>query len=141
MKRTFALLLLMPFSQNALAADVFRCEEPKGIAMWSMDSHKPNPDGFAGVSPVVIVEGDEMRVVWGDTKQSSTPDDHIWKATVIQNTPATISGIALDQGPDGSAAMLYTVDVKRRLLYMSTHKSSARLNASGASSFVSKCSK
>ena len=47
--------------------EVFRCGEPKGIAMWSIESHKATPDGFTGVQPVVIIEENEMTIVWGDS--------------------------------------------------------------------------
>jgi hypothetical protein len=60
---------------------------------------------------------------------------------VFNRSPDSISGVALDVGPVGSAAMLYTVDVKRGYLYLSSHKDSTLLSASGASTFVSKCHK
>jgi len=121
-------------------AEVFRCGEPKGIAMWSLENHKVAPDGFTGVQPVVIVDDKEMTIVWGDSKASGGAEK-VWKAVVFHRSPESISGVALDSGPSGSAAMLYTVDKKRGYLYLSSHKDSKALNASGVSTFVSKCSK
>lgn len=138
--RTLLLCLTLSFPSHCMA-EVFRCGEPKGIAMWSVENHKVAPDGFAGVQPVVAVEGDEMTVFWGDTKQTnSSAAEKIWKTVVFHRTEDTISGVAMDDGPSGSASMLYTIDVKRSYLYLSTHKNSVLLNASGASTFVSKCS-
>ena len=138
--RTLLLCLALSFTSHCMA-EVFRCGEPKGIAMWSLQNHKVAPDGFAGVQPVVIVEGAEMTIVWGDTKQTNPgAADKVWKAVVFLHTEDTISGVAVDDGPTGSASMLYTIDIKRGYLYLSTHKNSVRLNASGASTFVSKCS-
>ena len=91
-------------------AEVFRCGEPKGIAMRSLQNHKVAPDGFAGVQPVVIVEGAEMTIVWGDTKLINPgAADKVWKAVVFLHTEDTISGVALDDGPRGTASMLYTI--------------------------------
>jgi hypothetical protein len=131
------LLLSIPVSGMA---EVFRCGEPRGVAMWSNESHKVAPDGFTGVQPVVIVEEKEMTIVWGDSKTAGG-SEKVWKAVVIHRSAESISGAALDAGPTGSAAMLYTVDVKRGYLYLSSHKDSKLLNASGVSTFVSKCSK
>lgn len=131
------LLLSIPVSGMA---EVFRCGEPRGVAMWSNENHKVAPDGFTGVQPVVIVEEKEMTIVWGDSKTAGG-SEKVWKAVVIHRSAESISGAALDAGPTGSAAMLYTVDVKRGYLYLSSHKDSKLLNASGVSTFVSKCSK
>lgn len=131
------LLLSIPISGMA---EVFRCGEPKGAAMWSNEGHKVAPDGFTGVQPVVIVEENEMTIVWGDSKTAGG-SEKVWKAVVFHRSPESISGVALDAGPAGSATMLYTVDVKRGYLYLSSHKDSKLLNASGVSTFVSKCSK
>lgn len=131
------LLLSIPVSGMT---EVFRCGEPKGIAMWSNEGHKVASDGFTGVRPVVIVEEKEMTIVWGDSKTAGG-SEKVWKAVVFHRSPESISGIALDAGPTGSATMLYTVDVKRGYLYLSSHKDSKLLNASAVSTFVSKCSK
>jgi hypothetical protein len=132
----YLFLLLVPISGMA---EVFRCEEPKGVAMWSNEGHKIAPDGFTGVKPVIIVEEKEMRIVWGDSKTAGGAEK-AWKAIIFNRSPESISGIALDEGSTGSAAMLYTLDVKRGYLYLSSHKDSKLLDASGASTFVSKCS-
>jgi hypothetical protein len=136
--RSILCLLLLAVPMSCMA-EVFRCGEPKGVAMWSAESHKVAPDGFTGVEPVVIIEDKEMTIVWGDSKTSGGAEK-VWKAVVFHRSPESISGVALDSGPTGSAAMLYTVDVKRGYLYLSSHKDSKLLNASGVSTFVSKCS-
>ena len=136
--RSILCLLLLAIPMSSMA-EVFRCDEPKGVAMWSVEKHKVAPDGFTGVQPVVIVEDKEMTIVWGDSKNSGGAEK-VWKAVVFHRSPESISGAAIDSGPAGSAAMLYTVDIKRGYLYLSTHKDSKLLNASGGSTFVSKCS-
>ena len=113
----------------------------KGIAMWSLEDHKVAADGFTGVQPLVIIEGTEMTVVLGDIKQNPGAAEKVWKAVVFLRTEDAVSAVAVDSGPRGSASMLYTIDIKRRYLYLSTHKNSLPLNASGASTFVSKCPK
>jgi len=120
--------------------EVFRCGEPKGIVMPSTYNHKVTADGFNGVQPVVIIEDEKMTIVWGDSKTAGGAEK-VWTAVVFHRSPESISAIALDSGPQGSAAMLYTVDVKRGYLYLSSHKEIKLLNASTASTFVSKCSK
>ena len=129
------LLLLFPVSSMA---EVFRCGEPKGISMYSTEQHKPTPDGFVGVLPVVIVEDKEMRIVWGDSK-SAGGAEKVWKAIVFHRSPEAISALAMDAGEAASAVMLYTVDVKRGYLYFSSHKENPLFNGSSAQSFVSKC--
>ena len=133
----YLLLLLLPVSG---IAEVFRCGEPKGIAMWSNENHKADPDGFTGVQPVVIVDDKEMTIVWGDSKTAGG-SEKVWKAVIFHRSLESISGAVIDAGPTGSAAMLYTIDVKRGYLYLSSHKDSKLLNASSVSTFVSKCSK
>ena len=133
----YLLLLSLPLPGMA---EVFRCGEPKGVAMWSNEDHKVTPDRFTGVQPVVIVDDKEMTIVWGDAK-SAGGSDKVWKAVVFHRSPEAISGVALDTGSMGSTAMLYTVDVKRGYLYLSSHKNITLLNASEVSTFVSKCSK
>jgi hypothetical protein len=136
----YLLLLAIPVTGVTGMAKVFRCGEPEGVAMWSLEGHKVAPDGFTGVQPVVIVDDDkEMTIVWGDSKLAGGAEK-VWKAVVLHRGPSIISGVALDSGPTASAVMLYTVDVKRGYLYLSSHKDSDLLNASGVSSFVSKCS-
>lgn len=108
--------------------------------MWSSENHKVVPDGYTGVQPVVIVEDKEMTIVWGDSKTAGGAEK-VWKAVVIHRSPESVSGVALDSGPAGAAVMLYTVDLKRGYLYLSSHKDSKHLDASGVSTFVSKCSK
>ena len=46
--------------------------------MWSNEAHKPAPDGFAGVEPVVTIDRKEMTVAWGDTKLG-VGAEKIWK--------------------------------------------------------------
>ena len=133
-------LILFSIPESGMAAEVFRCGEPKGIAMWSIESHKATPDGFTGVQPVVIIEENEMTIVWGDSK-SAGGTEKVWKAVVFHRSPESISAAAVDSGSAGSATMLYTIDVKRGYLYLSSHKDNRLLNASGVSTFVSKCAK
>ena len=133
-----ALALLLPFS---VSAEVFRCGEPKGVTMWSNQGHRPAQDGFTGVEPVVIVEGNEMTVVWGDTRaKGGSGSERAWKARIVNRSPEAISAVALDVSPIGVASMLYTMDMKRGYLYMSTHKKSETVGVSTVSSYVSKCS-
>ena len=135
-------LLLMLFPASGFAAEVFRCGEPKGVTMWSMNGHRADPDKFTGVEPVVIIDGKSMTVVWGDTKaKGSKGTEKVWKAAIFHRSPDTISAAALDDSDAGSAAMLYTIDIKRGYLYLSSHKETVFFDGSGASSFVSKCSK
>lgn len=137
---TFILCLFLLSISVSSMAQVFRCGEPKGVAMFSKEGHKVVPDGFKGVSPVVIVEKNEMTVVWGDAK-SAGGTEKAWKAVVIHRSPELISAVAVDEGPAGSAIMLYTVDVKRRYLYLSSHKENNLLDSSSSTVFVSKCAK
>lgn len=131
------LLFLIPISGMA---EVYRCGEPKGVALWSNEAHKISPDGFTGVEPVVIVEEKKMTIVWGDSKTAGG-SEKVWKAAVFHHSSETVSGIALDEGPSGSASMLFTVDIKRGFLYMSSHKEHKLLNTSAVSTYVSKCTK
>lgn len=139
MKLTTTALLLGVLSP-ALQAQVFRCEEPKGISMWSSEGHKPASDGYKGVKPIAIIGEKEMTIAWGDAK-SAGGEEKFWKAVIINRTPRSISAVALDAGEVNSAAMLYTIDLRRGFLYMSAHKESEMLNASNAAVFVSKCTK
>jgi hypothetical protein len=79
-----------------------------------------------------------MTIVWGDSKTSGGRDK-VWKALVFYRSPQLISAATLDVGPSGAAAMMFTLDVQRGFLYLSSHKNSLVLGASGASTFVSKC--
>ena len=136
MRIVFAFLISV-FAGLAFGREVFRCDEPRGVSMWSTKEHKPTADGFTGVNPVVIIDGDEMTVVWGDA-QSAGGTEKAWKAVVFHRSPEVVSAVASVVGPNGSAAMLFTVDVMRRLLYYSSHRENKSL-ASTASSFVSRC--
>ncbi len=133
-----ALILFLLSMHTASIAEVFRCGEPKGVVMWSHQKHKADPDSFPGVKPVVIVEGDEMRIVWGDSKIAGGAEK-VWKTIVFHRSAESVSGVALDASSTDSAAMLYTVDLKRGYLYLSSHKYSQELNLSWVSTFVSKC--
>lgn len=133
----YFLLSLMPLPS---IAEVFRCGEPKGIVMYSNDRHKIHPDGFASVQPVVIVDEKEMTIVWGDS-QTVGGAEKVWKTVIFHRDPESISGVVMDAGSGGSAAMLYTVDVKRGYLYMSSHRVNEVLNASTGATYVSKCTK
>ena len=122
--------------------EVFRCDEPKGVGMWSNENHRPTADGFKGVQPLVVIEGKDMTVTWGGTKLNPGSREKVWKAAVFHRSSESVSGVALDSEPGvGAAAMLYTVDTKRGYLYMSTHKNSEVIGISTASTYVSKCAK
>lgn len=131
-------LLLTPISGMG---DVFKCGEPRGISMWSNENHKPAPDGFRGIQPMVIVEAKEMTIIWGDTKLNPGAQERVWKAVVFHRSPESVSGVALDAEPGNAATMLYTIDMKRGYLYMSTHKNNETAGLSTASTYVSKCTK
>ena len=131
------LIVLIP---SLAPAEAYRCDEPKGVAMWSKEGHKVSPDGYTGIKPVVIVDDNEMTISWGDTKLSGGAEK-VWKAIIYHRSPETVSGVALDDGVAGSAAMLYTIDIKRGYLYLSSHKESTMLNESGAATFISRCQK
>jgi hypothetical protein len=131
------LALLLP---TTALAQTFRCGEPNGIGMWSNENHKPSPDGFRGVEPIVIVSDKEMTVFWGDTKLNPAGVGRKWKAVIFLRSPQAVSAVALDADSSGTASMLYTLDVARGYLYMSTHKTSESLGLSHASTYVSKCS-
>ena len=135
------LLTLFFLFSATIKADVFRCDEPKGMSIWSNEGHKITPDGFAGVNPIVITDQKEMTIIWGDSKSVAGGEEKVWKAIIINRSPESISGIALDEGVGGSATILYTIDIKRGFLYMSSHKHNEILNHSIANTFVSKCKK
>ena len=137
---TFILCLFLFSVPVSGMAQVFRCDEPKGVSIFSIEGHKVTSDGFKGVHPVVIVEKNEMTVVWGDSK-SAGGTEKVWKAVVIHQSPESISAIAVDEGSAGSTIMLYTVDVKRGYLYLSSHKEYNLIDSSSATVFVSKCAK
>lgn len=130
--------LLLPMTS---LAQVFRCGEPKGAVMWSQEGHKIAPDGFKGVSPVVIIDGKEMTIVWGDSK-SAGGAEKVWKAIIFHQSPQMVSGVSIDadDSTGNSAAMMYSVDKVRGYLYLSSHRNVTLFNGSSAQSFVSKCS-
>jgi hypothetical protein len=106
--------------------------------MWSKEAHKATPDGYTGVTPVVLLEEKEMTIIWGDSK-SAGGKEKAWKAVVIRRGSDSVSAIALDVGSNASTTMLYTMDTKRGFLYMTSHKDNDLLNASGSTSFVATC--
>jgi len=122
------------------AQQVFRCGEPRGMAMVSDDGHKVQPDGFTNVKPVVTIDKNVMTVVWGDAK-SAGGTEKVWKAAVVHRSPESVSAVAQDTGPAGSAVMLYTMNIKRRFLYVSSHKESRLINGSLATAYVAECGK
>lgn len=107
--------------------------------MASDENFKPGPDGYHGVKPVVLIEGDVMTVVWGDSKQFRGGKDRAWKAVVFHRDDETVSAVTSDNSIYGMASILYTMDLKRRVLFMSHHKTFVQFNVSLASSFVAKC--
>jgi len=133
------LIFLLTFGSVA-AAEVWQCGEPRGISMWSNEAHKPAPDGFTGVKPVVTIDGKEMTVAWGDTRLG-VGAEKIWKVAVVYAESDTTSGIALDADPSGSAMMLYTLNRRSGYLYESVHKNNNVNGLSIVASYVSKCSR
>lgn len=49
------------------SSEIYKCEEPQGVAMWSMEKHMPEPDGFKNVNPVIVIEKESMTR-WTDAK-------------------------------------------------------------------------
>lgn len=143
MFRLFPIIIFMLTLHASVAnsSEIFKCEEPQGVAMWSMEKHKPEPDGFKNVNPVIVIEKETMTIVWGDSKAAGGAEKS-WKAVIIHRDKNMVTGVSID-ADDGasSAAMLYSVDLKRGFLYMSTHKNSVLFNGSSAASFVGKCTK
>lgn len=139
MSYVFLIMLLLSIPVSGMA-EVFRCGEPKGVDMYSIKNHKVTPGSFIDVKPVVVIEEKEMTVVWGDSK-SAGGTEKVWKAVIFHRSPESISAAAIDSGPAGSATMLYTIDLKRGYLYLSSHKENKILNSSGVITYVSKCSK
>lgn len=138
-RRCVAALAIVASLPPAHGAEVFRCGEPTGTRIASNEDFKPGPDGYRGVKPVVLIEGDLMTVLWGDTKQFQGGKEKAWKAVVFHRDNETVSAIASDDSPHGMASILYTMDLKRRVLFMSHHKTFTQFNVSLASSFVAKC--
>jgi hypothetical protein len=134
------LLVVLSVLSTSSIAQVFRCGEPKGVAMWSTEGHMAAPDGYTGVKPIVVVDKKEMTIVWGDSKPAGG-QERVWKAIVIRRNLNSVSAVALDSGPNASATVLYTMDMKRGFLYMSTHKEVDLPDASASSSFVATCGK
>lgn len=106
--------------------------------MVSDEGFKVAPDKFTGVRPVVIIDGDVMSVVWGDTKLLGGKEK-VWKAVIFHRDNETVSAITSDDSVYGMASMLFTMDLKRRVLFMSHHKTFVQFNVSLSSSFVAKC--
>ncbi|MBP1773277.1 MAG: hypothetical protein H6P99_2440 [Holophagaceae bacterium] len=129
--RFFAMLIVIAFSSPVMA-QVFRFGEPTGTAIYSLENHKPSPDRYRGVKPVVIIDKNEMTIIWGDSA-SAGGTEKVWKGSIINRTPTTVSAIVSETGALGSAVMLYTIDTKRGFLYMSAHKESEILGSSAAS--------
>ena len=127
-------LLILVALTSPCSAQIFRFGTPKGTAIYSSEKHKPSPDGYSGVRPVVMVGEKEMTIIWGDSK-SAGGIEKVWKATIINRNSNTISAIASDSDSDSSAVMLYTINLKRGVLYMSSHKENELLGSS-AGSFV-----
>lgn len=122
------------------ASDIYKCSDPKGTTMWSMENHKQHNDGFKGVNPVIVIGNEIMTITWGDSKSAGGAEKS-WKAIIVHRDNDTVSGVALDAEEGNSAVMLYTLDKKRGYIYMSAHKNSRLLNGTSAASFVGSCKK
>ncbi len=132
--RLSTMLIVIALSSPGIA-QVYRFGEPMGTAIHSVQNHKPIPDGYRGVKPVVIVGKKEMTIIWGDSA-SAGGTEKVWKASIINRTSTTVSAIVSETVALGSAVMLYTIDTKRGFLYMSAHKESELMKGSSAASFV-----
>lgn len=134
----FALVVLAPCISHA---QVYRCEEPSGARLSSLDNHKVDSDGFKSVRPIVIVEDKEMRIVWGNSSTAGSGSDMVWKAVIIHRNKDSISGVALatDETDQGSAAMLYTLNTRHGYLYYSGHKNVTFPSSSFAATYAAKC--
>ena len=132
--RISALLLVVAVSSTCMA-QVYKFGEPKGTRIDSSENHKPSPDGFRGVRPIVVIGKTDMTIVWGDAT-SAGGSERSWTATIFHRDSSSVSAVSIDDGTFGSAVMLYTVNTKRGVLYMSTHKESDLMNGSSAASFV-----
>lgn len=132
------LTLVILLSSNLFALDpVYRFDSPTGVAIRSDEKHKPSPDGYSGVQPVVSIDGKRMKVVWGHS-QSAGGGGMEWNAVIIHRNSNSISAVVVDSGDEDSSVMLFTLDLKRKVLYMSAHKNSDLLGGSSAASFVAK---
>jgi hypothetical protein len=130
---------LLLLQVGAQATEVYRCGEPKGMAMWSDENHKISSDGYKGVQPVTIIEEREMRIIWGDSKTLTNGQNKVWRAAIVQRTNDSVSAVAVDGEAGSSATMLFTMNFKQGYLYMSSHKSLDLIGTSTASTFYSKC--
>lgn len=133
--------LMFFFGATATAhasAQVFRCSEPTGSSMWSQEGHKLESDGFKGVNPIITIDEKEMTVIWGNS-QSAGGQDKAWKAMIFTSDPEVVSALAIDAGETGEAIMLYTMNIKRGFLYLSSHKENKLFGGSAVQSFVAKC--
>ena len=131
-------LLLLALSMSS-KADVFRCDEMRGVTMRSTDGYKEIiPDGMTGVLPMVVVDDKEISI--SDSKVSGKTEK-LWKGVVLQRTAEFISGVAVSSSASISEAVLFTLDVKHGYLYLSSHKDYKLRDLSYVSSLVSKCAK
>lgn len=135
-------LVLMVFMNrgNSLADEIYQCSDPQGVVLWSFEKHKPSIDGFKGVNPVFVVGKETVSIKWGDSA-SAGATEKTWQALIVHRDKEMVSAIALDAGDMGSAVMLYTIDMKRSIAYMSSHKNNHLLNGSSAASFAGNCKK
>ncbi len=134
--KLLGILILISLSSPAMA-QTLRFGEPKGTAMWSMENHKPSPDGYSGVKPVVTLGNKEMKVVWGDSRKGDG-EDITWRAKIVSRTARSVSAIATEVSDSGSAVMLFSIDLKRGFLYLTIHKETSVMNGSAVNSFVAK---
>ena len=133
-----AMVALMPMAADA--SEIYRCGEPKGVRIDSSSDLKPSADGFEGVFPVVIIEGDAMTVVWGNSKSAGGPEN-AWKPVVFYRDDSTVSAATYDSGPSASSSMLFTIDRKRGIIYLTQHKNLDAFDASAASTVAAVCTK
>ncbi len=138
MRKIILLVGAMLVATSAISTEVYVCDEPRGYSLFANNDHKAEADSFRGVRPTVIKDEKNLKIVWGDSK-SAGGVPRVWKPVVFFETPDVISAVAIDAYASNSASIMYTLNKKQGLLYMSTHKSVDSGAISGANIFISKC--
>lgn len=107
-----ALIYLILQPSYSQAANIFACEEPKGMRVdwgdvYNLDEDKIqslengpqwNEDGFSNITPVIIIEDNRLLLNWGNTRPDDLkhllPEDNKFKIIPISGqTMDTVWGI------------------------------------------------